>query len=153
HGMLDSTGLGLDPNATYRLRVLRDELELGFADVQVFPTEHLAKSLASEDMFELVDGKKLHIKVYVNKCGAIDCAAATPCRGAGTCDPLTGACAPGIPAPDGSVCGGGGACVASGTCQAGSCVIGSALECDDGDACTNDGCDPASGCTHATVDC
>src|SRR5688500_8854482 len=86
-GLLDTDGLGLDPAVTYRLRVLAGEIELGFADVIIYASH--ARSAASDEYFELVDGKKLRIKVYANRCATVTCSG-TECRAAGTCDPSFG---------------------------------------------------------------
>jgi hypothetical protein len=98
-GVLDTDGLALDPARSYRLRVLAGELELGYADVRVFTKNKEAKSLASDEYFELVDGKKLKIEVYVNLCAVVTCDGATQCRAAATCDGVTGMCVPGDPLP------------------------------------------------------
>src|SRR5262249_2800763 len=73
--LIDTSGLGLDPTVIYRVRIVDDKRELAFADVKVFLDTKTAKSMATEEFFELVDGKKLRIKVYVNTCGAVDCPA------------------------------------------------------------------------------
>jgi hypothetical protein len=112
---LDTEGLVLDPTVGYRLSVTAGALELGYADVQVFQSEQQARSSASSEAFELVDGKKLLVKVYANLCAAVECAPASPCRAAATCDPVDGSCVAGEPLPDGTACG------AGATCQGGVC--------------------------------
>ncbi len=74
-GVLDTDGLNLDPARIYRLKVSSGTLELGYADVRVFTKEKEAKSLASDEYFELVDGKKLKIEVYVSKTGTLEVSA------------------------------------------------------------------------------
>ena len=98
-GSIDTSRLGLDPSVIYRVRVLADELELGHADIRVFTTQREARSEATEEYFELVEGKHLKIEVYVNRCAAVTCDAANPCRQAATCDGTTGQCTAGEPLP------------------------------------------------------
>ena len=76
-GVLDTRGLGLDPAKVYRVRVLSGPLELGFADVRVFTNQHQARSLATDQDFELVEDHKLKIEVYVNQCAVSGCPAPT----------------------------------------------------------------------------
>jgi hypothetical protein len=160
-GMMDTSGLGLIDGTSYRLHVLAGPVELGFADVLVFEKQAQARSLATDETFELVDGKKLKVKVYVNRCGAVSCAA-TACRGAGTCDPLDGTCALGPPVVDGTTCPDGDSCNGDELCTAGTCGEGLPIVCDDGDACTTDTCAPESGscgtapianCCNEAADC
>jgi hypothetical protein len=102
-GMLDTSALGLDPAQVYRVRVLAGALELGYADVRVFTSNREARSEATDEYFELVEGKKLRIEVYVNRCATVTCAGATACQEAATCDGETGACLAGDPIPCGTL--------------------------------------------------
>jgi hypothetical protein len=62
---IDTDGLALESAETYRVRVIMGARELGFADVLVFASQREAKSLSSDEYIELVDGKKLPVKVYL----------------------------------------------------------------------------------------
>lgn len=98
-GLLDTGDLDLDPERVYRVRVLAGALELGWADVRVFKTRREARSEATGETFELVDGRILRVPVYVNRCAAVTCDGASACREAASCDGRTGQCLPGAPIP------------------------------------------------------
>lgn len=90
-GRLDTRRLDLSPETAYRVRVSSGELQLGFADVQVFPNQRLAKSMASDAYFELVDGKDLVIEIYVNRCAIVTCDDLDACT-TDTCIGTSGTC-------------------------------------------------------------
>ncbi len=73
------------------------------------------------------------------------CAASGECRGAGTCDPVTGACS-NPTAPDGSGCNDQNPCTQADTCQAGTCIGSNPIACAPSGECRVAGtCDPATG--------
>jgi subtilisin family serine protease len=76
----------------------------------------------------------------------VSCDDGNPCNGAETCQPETGACAPGMQAPDGTPCPDSTVCNGEEICHAGICTPGTPLVCSDGDTCTQDLCSPEAGC-------
>ena len=79
------------------------------------------------------------------------CPAADQCHDQGSCDAVSGACAPNPPKSNGAACSDGNACTQGDTCQAGACQGGTPPTCDDGVDCTVDSCDPVAGCLHASA--
>ena len=77
--------------------------------------------------------------------GPVPCPALGPCLGAGTCDPLSGACTS-PPLPNGTSCDDGNACTLTSICQSGACEAGLPVTCLAKDDCHDAGsCDPATG--------
>ncbi len=54
----------------------------------------------------------------------VSCSVANDCEDAGVCVPLTGACSPPVPRPDGTACDDGRSCTRGDTCRSGTCVGG-----------------------------
>jgi hypothetical protein len=76
----------------------------------------------------------------------VSCDDGNPCNGFETCQPDTGACVAGEPAPDGTPCPDGTVCNGDETCSGGACLPGTPPVCDDGDTCTENLCAPDAGC-------
>jgi hypothetical protein len=82
---------------------------------------------------------------------AKSCAASDQCHVGGTCDPGTGACLAGVPAPDWTSCTDTDLCKQGKACHAGVCGGGLPV-CDDGNPCTTDVCSASTGaCTHGAL--
>ena len=75
----------------------------------------------------------------------VACTASDQCHGAGTCDPLTGACSD-PPKQNGTSCDDGNACTRSDGCQSGVCTGTNPVACAASDQCHDAGsCNPATG--------
>ena len=75
---------------------------------------------------------------------------AGPCKVAGTCDPLTGACTEEVAERDGSACDDGNRCTTGDSCLSGRCMPGVETTCR-APPCKKSACDPLTGACRAPV--
>jgi hypothetical protein len=142
------------PGTTYRIRVLLDDVVLGYADAAVALNGRQLRMLASEEIFGLTGQRTVPIKfrIHVGEgseedlCLGVVCPSPAPCE-AVACNPATGACET-TPLADETVCDDGNPCTATDVCGAGLCVPGPARVCPDLDDCNKGGaCDPVTECS------
>lgn len=143
------------PGTTYRIRVLLDGVELGFAEAAVAKNGRELRMLASDEVFGLTGQRTVPIKFRIHDetaedpCEGVVCDAPTQCQVSVSCDPALAACVatahpPGIACDDANPCTVGDACDGEGGCAA-----GTGSPCEDIDACNVvAGCDPAAGCLY-----
>jgi cysteine-rich repeat protein len=135
----------LETNRAYRIKVAVEGGELGSADVWLLANGSGKRDVDAGKFIPLVRGQTLPIKFFLNRCGAVFCAAADQCHDPGICDLATGTCSNPAKA-DGSACSDGNACTQSDSCRVGDCVGSDPVFCSASDECHEPGvCDPASG--------
>jgi hypothetical protein len=137
---------------TYRIRVLLDDEELGFADAQVAKNGKELRALASDEIFPLTGQRtvpikfRIHVEEPQDPCLGVVCDAPTQCQASVACDPASGACVA-TAKPQGVACDDGDGCTTGDACDAnGVCVAGTPLVCDAPTQCqASVACDPAVG--------
>ena len=144
------------PGTTYRIRVLLDGKELGFADAQAAKNGKELHLLGSGQIFGLMGQRTVPIKFRIHvqpqdPCQDVVCEQPTQCQASVVCDPALAACVP-TALPQGAACDDGNPCTASDACDGeGACVAGGPLACI-GDQCNTAACDPAAGCVLTPVE-
>jgi hypothetical protein len=134
----------VDPLQLYRINVRVQKRVIGFADVDVVPSQAQVKKVDSGEYIPLVDGHVLIIKFWLGACAKVVCAPLDDCHEAGSCQPATGTCTHPVK-PNGSGCSDGNACTVGDSCVFGVCS-GRPLGCLPLDSCHAAGvCDPATG--------
>ncbi len=135
----------LDPALLYRIRVLLEDRQVGFADVDLVSSGRELRRVERSDYVPLRNGRTLPIKFWMNLCASIECTALDQCHVPGECDPSTGECS-NPAAEDGIACNDGDLCTRIDTCQGGLCLGAEPVQCTALDQCHVAGvCDPATG--------
>lgn len=139
---------------TYRIRVLLDGRELGFADAQVAKSGTELHLLGSDEIFGLKGQRTVPIKFRIHvapkdPCDGVVCAAPAQCEASVVCDPALAACVANA-LPPGATCDDANACTVGDACDGeGGCTAGAPRVCTDLDACNKaTGCDPLTGCVY-----
>jgi hypothetical protein len=140
---------------TYRIRVLLDGKELGFADAAVAKNGTELHLLGSDDVFGLMGQRTVPIKFRIHvqpadPCEGVVCAEPTQCQASLVCDPaLQPAACVATAQPAGVTCDDANPCTAGDACDGeGACVAGPPVVCPGDDACNDPACDPALGCVN-----
>lgn len=138
----------------YRIRVLLDGEELGFADAQVARNGTELHLLGSNEIFGLTGQRTVPIKFRIHvapqdPCDGIVCDAPAACEASVACDPAIAACVANA-LPSGTACDDADACTVGDACDGeGACTAGAPLVCTDLDTCNKaTGCDPLTGCVY-----
>ncbi len=140
---------------TYRIRVLLDGKELGFADAQASKDGKQLRLLASDGIFGLMGQRTVPIKFRIHVqppdlCKDVVCAP-TQCQASSACDPATGACVA-QPKQAGTACDDGNPCTTGDACDGeGGCLSGTPVVCEGADACNAPTCE-ATGCVNHPVE-
>jgi len=92
----DTRPFDLDPALTYRIHVVLQNFELGFADVDVVVSGNQLKNVQTNEVIPLLDGRTLPIKFRIQqealRCVGVECRAKDPCHAVGVCNPRSGEC-------------------------------------------------------------
>lgn len=105
----DTKPYDLDAALTYRIHVRLENVELGFADVDVVESGSALKNVETAEYVPLLDGRTLPIKFRIQPeallCVGVSCTQQDRCHDVGVCEPRTGVCS-NPPKTDGTSCDG-----------------------------------------------